>query len=482
MDPESKKLNDLLLVICLLLVALIATRVPVDSDMWWHLKAGELTLEQGKPLLVDTMSYTKEGSAWINHSWLGQVVLYGFYRFFHYWGLEIFVVMLSVICAFFIWKQLIGHFFIKTVLLLCGAVLFSLVLTPRPQLFSLAFLAFSGWYLDVRLNKVYKKAFLLPVLFLAWSNIHAGATMGLIFIAAYLGGYFIHLLFTHTLKTEARNLFYLAGWTAASVAAVAVNPNGLKIYGISFVTMQVTVKQYIQEWLPPDYTEPVQFFFLIFLCVTAILIILQWKKVQFTDAVLFGVFGYLALTGRRNIAPFAVIAVPIMSRSLGSIFSRIGKAANKEPAKKLNPSLTTVINLILVGVLWLAVLGKGFYNGHPVIVETSIEKDYPVRVIEKMKTGSFTGNLLNEYNWGGYLAWEAEDYPVFIDARTDLYGDVIFNDWYNMIFAKEDWQDLISQYDIQTVLLYPDRPLVSRLIAEGWIVGAQNQAGILLYH
>lgn len=306
--------------------------------------------------------------------------------------------------------------------------------------------------------------------------------MGLIFIAAYLGGYFIHLLFTHTLKTEARNLFYLAGWTTASVAAVAVNPNGLKIYGISFVTMQVTVKQYIQEWLPPDYTEPVQFFFLIFLCVTAILIILQWKKVQYTDAVLLGVFGYLALTGRRNIAPFAVIAVPIMSRSLGSIFSRIGKAANKEPAKKLNSSVTTVINLILVGVLWLAVLGKGFYNGHPINVETSIEKDYPVRVIEKMKTGSFTGNLLNEYNWGGYLAWEAEDYPVFIDARTDLYGDVIFNDWYNMIFAKEDWQDLISQYDIQTVLLYPDRPLVSRLIAEGWIVGAQDQAGILLYH
>ena len=75
MDPESKKLNDLLQVICLLLVALIATRVPMDSDMWWHLKAGELTLEQGKPLLVDTMSYTKEGSAWINHSWLGQVVL-----------------------------------------------------------------------------------------------------------------------------------------------------------------------------------------------------------------------------------------------------------------------------------------------------------------------------------------------------------------------------------------------------------------------
>jgi len=481
MDNESKKLENLLLVICHLLVALIASRVPVDSDMWWHLKAGELTVEQGKPLLVDTMSFTRAGSDWINHSWLGQVVLYGLFRLFQYWGLEAFVVLASVICAFFIWKQLAGNPFFKALLLLCGAVLFSLVLTPRPQLFSLVLLAFAGWYLDVKLKKVYKNAYWLPILFLAWSNLHAGATIGIIFISAYLGGYFIHLLLTCSLKEETRNLLHLAGWTAASIAAVAVNPSGIKIYGISFVTMQVRVKQYIQEWLPPDYSEPVQFFFLIFLCVTAVLIILQRKNIQFKDAVLFAVFGYLALTGRRNIAPFAIVAVPIASRCLESLLNRLVKNAQKKPAKKLNPSFTKAVNLILVGLLGLAVLGKGYYNGLPAIVETAIEKDYPVKVIEKMKAANFTGNLLNEYNWGGYIAWTAEDYPVFIDARTDLYGDAVFNDWYTMIFAGEGWQHLIDQYEIRIVLLYPDRPLVAELMAEGWKAAAEEQPGILLY-
>lgn len=481
MDNETKKLDQLLLVISLLLVALIATRAPVDSDMWWHLKAGELTVDQGKPLLIDTMSYTKAGEEWVNHSWLGQVFLYGFFRLLNFWGLEAFVVLLSVICAYFVWLQLTGNPFIKTFTLLCGTVLISLVLTPRPQLFSLVFLAFSGWYLDIKLKKVYRNAYGLPILFFAWSNIHAGATVGLIFIAAYLAGYFLHLLVHRSFKEEIRNFIHLAAWAAASIAAVAVNPNGFKIYTISFITMHVRVKQYIQEWLPPDYSEPVQAFFLFFLCLTGILIIIQWKKILLIDAVTFGVFGYLALTGRRNIAPFAVIAVPIASRTIGGLLARITKTSGKVPAKRLNPSLSRVVNLFLVSLLGLAVLGKGFYNGHPVIVGSAIEKDYPVKVLDQMETENLSGNLLNEYNWGGYLAWAAEDYPVFLDARTDLYGDEVFNDWFTMIFAKEGWLNLINQYEIQIVLLYPDRPLVEKLIEDGWKTAVQDQVGIVLY-
>jgi hypothetical protein len=33
-----------------------------------------------------------------------------------------------------------------------------------------------------------------------------------------------------------------------------------------------------------------------------------------------------------------------------------------------------------------------------------------------------TGRIINDFNWGGYLAWEVGDrYQVFMDARTQLY-------------------------------------------------------------
>ena len=31
--------------------------------------------------------------------------------------------------------------------------------------------------------------------------------------------------------------------------------------------------------------------------------------------------------------------------------------------------------------------------------------------------------MFNSYNWGGYLMFALPDMPVFVDGRTDLYGD-----------------------------------------------------------
>ena len=480
MDLETKKLENLLFVICLLLAALIAARVPIDTDMWWHLKAGETTIQSGMPILSDTMSYTKLGEPWVNHSWLGQVILYGFYNLSGYWGLEIFVILLTVLCMIFLWKQLTGSVFIKAIVLLAGMILVSLVLTPRPQLFSLFFLALCGWYLDVYLKQEFKKAHLLPILFILWSNLHAGATIGCIFIAAYGLGYFLHLLVTKTLFENRKNLFFLGMWIGLSFLAVAVNPNGIKIYSISFITMQVRVKQYIQEWMPPDYSEPVQLFFLVVLLTTCLVVILRWKNVRIKDVVILLVFGYLALSGKRNIAPFALVAMPILSTNLNFALKKIAIPVLKKPRKSFHPAVTKVINLFLVGLLGAALTGKAFYNGQPEIVNAALAKDYPLMQINTMIESDQTGNLLNEYNWGGYLAWTAEEYPVFIDARTDLYGDSIFNDWYAMIFTNDNWHNLLQQYDIQLVLLYPDRPLVSVLIDEGWRILSQDSVGILL--
>ena len=480
MDIELKKLDNLLFVVCLLLAALISARVPVDTDMWWHLKAGEITIQTGIPVISDTMSYTKLGEPWINHSWLGQVILYGFYELFGYWGLEAFVVLLTVLCLTFLWKQLTGLPFIKAVILLTGAVLVSLVLTPRPQLFTLFFLALTGWYLDNYLKQDFKKAFWLPILFVLWSNLHAGATLGMIYLAAYGSGYFIHLLIRREVFEYRRNLQYLAGWAFASVLAVAINPNGFRIYGISLLTMQVRVKQYIQEWLPPEFNEPVQLLFLVIFIITSVVVLLRWKNINFKDVAILFIFGYLALSGRRNIAPFAVTVLPILSRNIFFPLKRIQFIAKKKPIKSLNPATSKIINISLVGLLWVAVLGKYFYNGHPVIVNNTIAKDYPVQQIAKIQQSNYSGNLLNEYNWGGYLAWTASEYPVFIDARTDLYGDSIFNDWYSLVFTEDNWQALLQQYDIGIVLLYPDRPLISVLIEQGWKIQFQDPVGILL--
>ena len=80
LEEQRQNTARLILAITLLLVFIMAARTPLDSDLWWHLRAGEETLRTGHPVLVDPFSYTRQGSAWINHSWLSQVILALLYR------------------------------------------------------------------------------------------------------------------------------------------------------------------------------------------------------------------------------------------------------------------------------------------------------------------------------------------------------------------------------------------------------------------
>ncbi len=140
MNNQSLRTEKLFFVIVILLVAIIAARVPLDSDMWWHLKAGQTTVESGRPTLQDTMSFTRQGEPWVNHSWLTQVFLYLLFEEAGFWGLEGYVVLLAVLIAIFIWLQMREPPAMKAFVLLAGAFIFSTVLTPRPQLISLLFL------------------------------------------------------------------------------------------------------------------------------------------------------------------------------------------------------------------------------------------------------------------------------------------------------------------------------------------------------
>jgi hypothetical protein len=481
-NVEAKKsgIAPLFLMITLLLVVLIAARVPLDTDMWWHLRAGETTVETGKPTLIDTMSFTKLGEPWVNHSWIAQVILYLLFRLGNYWGLEGYIVVLIAITVLFLWLQMKESPILKSALIIYGVFLISQVLTPRPQLFSLFLLAFTSWYLTCCVNGNYRKAWALPIIFIFWSNLHAGATIGVIYMVAYVGGNFLNTIFTKREERNWKNFFALAGWAIFAFFAIAVNPNGFSIYGISFITVQVRVQQYIQEWLAPDYHEPLHLMFLILLIANYVVLFLARRKFDWIDLAVSVLFSYFALTARRNIALFTVAVIPIFSKYVYFLISNTRKASIKINSKPLQPTTTRIINYGIIGLLFTIFLFKFYINGYPKLVESHIKDYYPTRQIQTLLNAKPEGNLLNEYNWGGYLAWEEMEYPVMIDARTDLYGDTIFNDWLSLIYTEPGWENLLQKYKIGSVMLYADRPLVQALQNKGWKIIQLDEVGVLL--
>ncbi len=87
--------------------------------------------------------------------------------------------------------------------------------------------------------------------------------------------------------------------------------------------------------------------------------------------------------------------------------------------------------------------------------------------------------MLNSYNWGGYLLWNARDYPVFIDGRTDLYNDEIIDQWLDIVDAKGDWNAALDRWDIHLILLEPDWPVIPMLADHGWKLLYSDQQSVL---
>ena len=192
---SNKNLERFVSVLICLIVFLMALRVPLDSDFWWHINAGKATLNQHSPLLQDIFSFTRYGSPWINHSWLSEVFYFLIYKFFGFSGVMIIVAVVATSTTMIIFKLMKGSVIMRAFLVVFSVLLTAVIWSPRPQLFSLFFFALLVWF-QQKFEKQSKKIYLIliPILFLLWSNFHAGFTLGLAFLGLVLFGKIIDYL------------------------------------------------------------------------------------------------------------------------------------------------------------------------------------------------------------------------------------------------------------------------------------------------
>ena len=460
------------------LIFLAAARTALDTDLWWHLRAGEETITQGFPLLEDHFSFTRMGTAWTNHSWLSQVIYYLIFRMTGFVGVGILSALAATISMALLYFQMSGKPIVRAFLLVLGTLVAAVVWSPRPQVFSLVLFAVTGLILYV--YKWRKRNFLgwLPIVFILWSNLHGGYPLGLILIGVTIAGEmvnrWIHPNLTKEMTWKEIGLIALIGIISGLV--VIINPNGFKMWTIPFQTIDVkALQQLIQEWASPDFHELFQQPFLWLLFATIAAIAFSGHRADAVDVLLVIVFGYMGLTSRRNFGPFALVATPVLSRYLWLAWKGLKTYENtvsdwgSDPTPgRFIPRWQKVINLVLVGVLFFTALIKVYLVNHPEFITQTIQATLPAGAVEWVKENKPEGNMLNEYNWGGYLSWELRDHLIFIDGRTDLYGDCGINEWIQLVGAGEFWNEILDGYKIGFILVDPHRPIVNVLLRNGW--------------
>jgi hypothetical protein len=424
-----------------------------DPDTYWHLASGKWMVEHGQLLRSDVFSSTQSGAPYSVGEWLGELAIYGAYVLGGWAGIALLRATLVAVGAFFITRVALraapAPFALAVTAL--ALALSEITWTDRPQLFTFAlFPLLLELLIAARAGRA-RLLFAVPPLVLLWTNLHGGYALGLALVA----------IFAAEAVLTRRNALPFAAAGVLALAASFVDPGSL---GLGAAAAHATSPpRFIVEEAPPDVLRPAGFVFALFGLATLGLALARGATLL--DALLLVPLFWLGLSAQRHMPYFALAATPYIAARLAELWWRW------RPASRF-----ALPRPVVVGV------GAGLVAMVAVSVATAPfapdETQYPTAA--RAKLAATTGNLLNEYDWGGYLIWRVPERPVFIDGRLFLFLPDVLTEYEEMVFMRPGWRDQLDRHAIAQVLLRPDRPLVVTLRDLGWTVVSEDRTALLL--
>ncbi|HEY9159082.1 hypothetical protein [Candidatus Binatus sp.] len=435
-----------------------------DPDLWIHILTGQTILSTGHIPRFDTYSYSAAGMPWRNHEWLAQVALAFSYAHLGVFGLK----LLKLLCASItILALAIGisatgaSSRIQRMSLILVAVALATQMQFRPQLFSFMMLSVVMTIVAIEVYRGGAMLWPLIPMFALWANLHGGYTIGLGAMIIAVAVLFIQGLGDADRKTSARRLGLV---TLGCAGATILNPFAVGLWtGVAHSISDPLIRQVVNDWVPlPDtllfmwreskpellqYAAPI-LLFAGFIAAVAV-------APELGDAALIAVattFIGAAFYAARNVA-LAVIALAIPLARHGAL------ALEPAPAIKLgyvDPPPTTFSNepapaLLAISALLLALVGGTFSN------RLKTWKPVPAGAVAFMERNRLHGNILNQYEWGAYLAWHmGNDSRVFIDGRCELvYPDRLIRQYAIFFYAMEGADGVLDAFPHDFVLIGP---------------------------
>lgn len=418
----------------------------IDADVLMHLRTGRLIAETGSVPRTDPYSATAQGAEWVDHEWLWQWLAHWVYTAGGWIGLS--VARLAAIGVGLLFCVAAArhrgvkwiHSLAACLVAFCPLMAFAEI---RPQTASFLFFPILLWLLETAPDQP-RRLWVLPVLFLAWANLHGAFIIGFVLAGCYAAGWMIENWRDRAAVVDRKCLFVI-GAVVLSVVASLINPYGLKALTFSSrVVKYAFITQHIYEWAPPEFTR----FFVPFMLMLAVSVILAFnarRRLKPGDWVLQAVFGFFALRMRRQIAFFPLAVFPALAVGISELSETL-RARNKLRAR-LGDVLVALIAFCLVAVSFAlysnarAPFGSGLAPGR-----------FPVLAAQKLEDSAAGGAVFNDYNDGGYLIWRLwPKWKVAIDGRVDVYGPEAAR-MYQQTWKGNDWKVALDSMQARAIL------------------------------
>jgi hypothetical protein len=427
-----------------------------ESDTFWQIRTGLLTIHERSIPATDPFSWTMHGAEWTLNSWGFNVALAVVYQLA---GLPGVALAAAAVVALLSWlvlrraRSLGASPVVAGAILVAAFPLLTVYLSARPQLVdyvaALVLVRLLGVVVDG--NRPPTRALgWIALLTVAWVNLHAGALLAVGIAGATTA---LALAFDRSRRR--------AGWSLAALGVVAAC-SMLNPYGIGVLTHASQVahasSSNISEWQPLDPAAPLQM--LMFLPGVLALVIAARRR-DVVHAAALSVTAVGSLQAMRILPILLLIAIPVLA-------SAATRPATLRYVTSRRRMLTQVACIGLGVVTVLAGLAST-HLGRP------DPAAYSSDVVQAIPAGC---RLYNSYTAGGYVILERPDVRVSIDSRNDLYGARRVTESVAETSARRG--DLDSLTGAGCVLVPPGSGLAERLgRSQAWEKLAEDSAAVL---
>ena len=314
------RLYDLLFIVIFVGALLTGSRMlNTDGDLGRHLTLGRYILETQSIPTTDVLSFTKSGQPRPPYEWLAQVYLTAAYLLMNLDGV-VMLTALTIAVAFLIVyhdaRERSNAPVLALLITLWAAVASSLHWLARPHIFSFVFFAIWMMWLEQLFAGKPHSLWKFPALMLIWANTHGGFVLGFLAWGAYLAGWLIGYLRKSTSWPVGRTLLIVG---LASLLTSFLTPALWRNWDAVLNNRSAYILSRTVETMPPDFSLPTVWPFLLSLTLILVLLILRQIQMSASQLFLLGGLALLSLAVARNIPFFAIAAAPILSVQLSQV-------------------------------------------------------------------------------------------------------------------------------------------------------------------
>ena len=433
-----------------------------DPGVGRHLRTAEAILESGQVPRTDPLSFTQVGRPWVDFEWGFETTIGELYRA---GGLA----LVCVFCYSVFGATILGlyrtllqsGFSLSVVLLLTGLAFLTVQIhfSARPVLFTYLFMALVVEVWRRQPVPRLRDWIILPVVFVAWANLHAGWLAALLFLSISIFGRIVDRII-HRADGDEAPLIPWIGLTALCTLATGLNPWGWHLHG-HVVDMALHLKSAALwvEYLPPDFTTPSMSAITVLVIVVIVVLarlskrapLWQWEIVL---PILF--FLYEGLKSQRHVILLMETALVPIARDLEVILHGTwlpwlrGRLKDFQAEQRLAGADAWLALAVAAALAWyfpLTPLGQHIKVGENVTPKLiAFIRDHPDRFHRPMTTTWNAGPLL----------WNLRpDFRVSIDDRGDFYGDKAVFAFVDTTNGSAGWQERLDKGNYDSLLLDP---------------------------